>query len=205
MNLSTMVHPGKDQILYKGNLISPPVELSYYVLHKPMGYLSSASDPHHSKTIYLLTEGIRERVFHVGRLDKDSEGLLLLTNDGKLAHRLLHPKYEVPKGYYVEVNDFLSDEAIEKLISGVELEEGRTNPSRVDLISRSEKGSQFNIVIHQGWKRQIRRMAESIGLKVTYLRRDTFGSLSLKGIAAGEWKKFSVTEINKLKRMVKLP
>ncbi|GMT49083.1 MAG: hypothetical protein IEMM0008_0622 [bacterium] len=101
MNLSTTVHPGKDQVLYKGKLIRPPIELSYYILHKPMGYLSSASDPHHRKTIYLLTKEIQARVFHVGRLDKDSEGLLLLTNDGKLAHRLLHPKYQVPKGYYV--------------------------------------------------------------------------------------------------------
>ncbi|HEO65208.1 MAG TPA: rRNA pseudouridine synthase [Spirochaetes bacterium] len=192
-------------MLYKGELIHPPEELSYYILHKPMGYLSSAEDPHHRRTIYLLTKDIPERVFHVGRLDKDSEGLLLLTNDGKLGHRLLHPKYQVPKEYYVEVNGFLSDEAIEKLVSGVELEEGRTNPSEIDLIDRSEKTSQFNIVLHQGWKRQIRRMTESIGLEVTYLRRDTFGPLGLKGLPLGEWRKLSTIDINRLKREVNLP
>ncbi len=205
INLSTTVHPGRDRVHYKGKLIHPPTELSYYILHKPKGYLSSAEDPHHRKTIYLLIKDIPERVFHVGRLDKDSEGLLFLTNDGKLAHRLLHPKYQVPKEYYVEVNGFLSDGAIEKLISGVELEEGKTNPSKIDLINRSGKESQFNIVLHQGWKRQIRRMVESTGLEVTYLRRDTFGPLGLTGLSLGEWRKLSITDINRLKREVNLP
>ncbi|MDH4129038.1 MAG: rRNA pseudouridine synthase [Spirochaetota bacterium] len=203
-NLATIIDPKKDRILFHKKQINLPNEFSYYVLNKPAGCLSSASDPHNRMTVYSLLKGIEERVFHVGRLDQDSEGLLLFTNDGKLAHRLLHPKYQVKKKYFVKVNGYLTDQAVNNLKLGIELEEGKTNPSEINIISRSAKESSFDIIITQGWKRQIRRMIDYIGLQVAYLRRDSIGPIILSDLELTKWRKLSMDEIKNLKRQLKL-
>jgi len=204
-DLSTLINPKKDKIFYKNKLIDLPSNYSYYILNKPAGYVSSTTDPHDRITVYSLLKGIEERVFHVGRLDQDSEGLLLFTNDGILAHRLLHPKYHVRKRYLVKVNGFLDDLSINKLVKGVELEEGITNPSNIELINRSNNESVFYITITQGWKRQIRRMIDKIGLHATYLRRDSFGCIDLSDLKPGKWRKLSMNEVKSLYKQVKLP
>ena len=203
--LATLINPKSDKVSFQNELLTLPVNYSYYILNKPAGYLTSSGDPHHRKTVYSLIKDIKERVFHVGRLDQNSMGLLLFTNDGKMAHRLLHPKYEVPKEYHVTVDGFLSDENIDKLEHGVDLEEGRTKEARVDVIHRSKKESKIRMVISQGWKRQIRRMIEAVGLEVTTLSRESFGCLTLSGIEPGGFRKLTVEEVNALKRLVKLP
>jgi len=203
--LATLINPKKDKVSYNGEILKVPVNYSYYILNKPAGYITSSGDPHNRKTVYSLLKDVGERVFHVGRLDQDSKGLLLFTNDGKMAHRLLHPKYEVPKEYLLTVNGFLSDESISMLEKGIVLEEGKTKEAIIKLIRRKEKESEIRITISQGWKRQIRRMVEAIGLGVKTLRRETFGCLSLSDLEEGGYRKLTVEEINALKRLVKLP
>ncbi len=201
-DLATSVNINKDKIKFKQKEIHLPKKLSYYLLNKPKGYIVSSFDPHHKETVYKLIKNVKERIFHVGRLDYDSEGALLFTNDGELSHKLLHPKYSIPKKYYVKVNGELTNKLIYNLRSGVRLDEGITNKAIIKLEHRSKNNSAFYITISQGWKRQIKRMVNSIGLKVTYLRRDSFANLSIANIKIGHWVKLSQKQILSLKQLV---
>jgi len=158
-------------------------EKVYYLVNKPVGYLSSASDPHHQDTVTNLVPK-EPRVFPVGRLDKESQGLMILTNDGELAYQLTHPKFEVKKIYLVKVNKKIEKDLVEKMLQGLRLTEGKARADKVTIKSARE----LEIIIHQGWKRQIRRMLEKLGYETLRLERIAEGKIKLGRLAPGKYK-----------------
>jgi 23S rRNA pseudouridine2605 synthase len=159
-------------------------ERAVYILNKPPGVVSTSHDTHGRKTVVDLVHAER-RLYPVGRLDADSTGLILLTDDGELAHRLTHPSFEVPKTYRAVVrNPPVREPALRKLREGIELDDGRTSPAKVRKISSSE----LEITVHEGRKRQIRRMCEIVGLFVTGLKRVRSGNVPLGGLPVGKWR-----------------
>jgi 23S rRNA pseudouridine2605 synthase len=174
-----------------------PVEkqrLAYVLLHKPTGVVTTASDPHARRTVVDLVD-VPERVVPVGRLDADTTGALLLTNDGELAHRLAHPRYGVEKTYVVDVENAPSDDALTALELGVELEDGRTAAARVRRLERSR----VELTIHEGRKHQVKRMLDAVGHPVVRLHRSAYAGLTLEGLEPGRWRELEPFEIEKLR------
>ena len=165
----------------------------YYLLNKPRGVVTTAADTHGRPTVVDLVPG-EPRVFPVGRLDADSEGLLLLTNDGELTHRLTHPSFGVEKEYLAEVEGTPSPAAVRRLREGVELEDGRTGPARVAVVP--PRG--LRLVIHEGRNRQVRRMCEAVGHPVVRLVRTRIGPLADRDLAPGKWRELSLAEVRTL-------
>jgi 23S rRNA pseudouridine2605 synthase len=171
--------------------------LTYVLLHKPAGTVTTASDPQGRPTVVELVD-VAERVVPVGRLDADTTGALLLTNDGPLAHRLAHPRYGVEKVYEADVEGRPNDAALQMLAKGVELEDGVTAPARVRRLGLSR----LELVLHEGRNRQVRRMLEAVGHPVLRLHRGVYAGLTLEGLAPGEWRELSPEEIASLVRVV---
>lgn len=168
-----------------------------FAVHKPAGYVSTAKDTHERRKVTDLVPGRHGRLYPVGRLDADSTGLLLLTNDGALAHRLTHPSFEVPKTYRVKVaNGPVGQRAVERLRAGVKLEDGRTAPARVVRVS----GTVLELTIHEGRKHQVKRMCEAVGHPVASLQRVKFGPLELGDLAPGAARRLSAGEVERLRR-----
>ena len=201
----TKIDPDADAVGLDGRPVRPPAEqFAYFLLNKPAGYLVAASDWRGRRTIYDLAGDIGVRVVPVGRLDLDSEGLLLLTNDGELAHRLMHPSFRVEKEYVVTVTGRLAQETCRELRDGVELEEGRTLPAKVRILGHARGETQASIAISEGRKRQVRRMFDAVGHRVTALRRVREGSLCLGDLASGRLRPLTTKEIASLRREVGL-
>jgi 23S rRNA pseudouridine2605 synthase len=176
-----------------------PVEkqrLAYVLLHKPTGVVTTASDPHGRRTVVDLLD-VPERVVPVGRLDADTTGVLLLTNDGELAHRLAHPRYGVEKTYVVDVEDAPSDDALTALERGVELEDGRTAAARVRRLGRSR----VELIIHEGRKHQVKRMLEAVGHPVVRLHRSAYAGLTVDGLEPGQWRELEPFETERLRSL----
>jgi 23S rRNA pseudouridine2605 synthase len=172
-----------------------PEGLEVHVLNKPAGVVSTARDTHGRPTVTDLVPSGR-RLYPVGRLDVDTTGLILLTNDGELANRLMHPRYEVPRTYLARVkNPPVSDAALRKLREGVDLDDGRTAPAKV----RQLEPGVLEITLHEGRKRQVRRMCEAVGHRVTDLTRIAFGQLRLQGLAPGKHRRLTPAEIDRLR------
>ena len=169
--------------------------LAYVLLHKPAGVVTTASDPQGRPTVVELVEH-EVRVVPVGRLDVETTGALLLTNDGELAHRLAHPKYEVEKVYVAEVEGEPSDEALRRLAEGVQLDDGLTAPAEVRRLGPSR----VELSIHEGRNRQVRRMLEAVGYPVRSLHRSRYAGLTLEGLAPGEWRELHDEEVASLYR-----
>lgn len=200
--LGTRVNPLKDEILIDGEKIAtaaPPRPI-YIMLNKPVGYVSTVSDPNAPKTVLELVSQIDERVYPVGRLDADSAGLLLLTNDGDFANRLTHPRFHVPKIYRVRVRGFVPRETAIRLSAGIELPDGKTAPAELKFIEWHEptQSSIIEITLYEGRNRQVRRMMESVGHPVRELTRIAFGNLRLKGLLPGTWRKLRPDEVEEL-------
>ena len=174
--------------------------LAHVLLHKPAGVVTTASDPQRRPTVVGLVEH-EAKVVPVGRLDVDTTGALLLTNDGPLAHRLAHPRYGVDKVYEVETWKQPTDEVLRQLAEGVELEDGPTAPARVRRLS----GARFELVLHEGRNRQVRRMVEAVGHRVRHLHRSVYAGLTLDGLAPGEWRELTASEVERLRRSVPPP
>jgi 23S rRNA pseudouridine2605 synthase len=173
-----------------------PVELqplTYVLLHKPAGTVTTARDPHGRRTVVELVDH-PARVVPVGRLDADTTGALLLTNDGELAHRLAHPRYEVEKVYEAEVEGEPSDEALERLRAGLELDDGPTAPARVTRLGPST----VELAIHEGRKHQVKRMLAAVGHPVRRLHRSVYAGLSLEGLEPGAWRELEPFEVRRL-------
>jgi 23S rRNA pseudouridine2605 synthase len=170
--------------------------LSYVLLHKPEGVVTTASDPGGRPTVVDLVEH-DARVVPVGRLDADTTGALLLTNDGPLSHRLAHPRYAVDKVYEVEVEGSPSAEALRQLAEGIELEDGRTAPAEVRLLGPSR----IELTLHEGRKHQVKRMCEAVGHPVASLRRSRYATLTLDGLEPGEWRELSDEEVQALRKL----
>jgi len=174
-----------------------PVErqaLAYVLLHKPAGVVTTARDPQGRLTVVDLVQH-PVRVVPVGRLDADTTGVLLLTNDGPLAHRLAHPRYGVEKVYEAQVEGDPSDEALRALAEGVELEDGRTAPAQVRRLHRSR----VELVLHEGRKHQVKRMLEAVGHPVVWLRRTRYAGLGVEGLEPGEWRELTPAEVEQLR------
>jgi 23S rRNA pseudouridine2605 synthase len=174
-----------------------PVELqplTYVLLHKPAGTVTTARDPHGRRTVVELVDH-PARVVPVGRLDADTTGALLLTNDGELAHRLAHPRYEVEKVYQAEVEGELMDEALQQLRAGIELDDGPTAPARVRRLGPST----VELAIHEGRKHQVKRMLAAVGHPVRRLHRGVYAGLSLEGLEPGAWRELEPSEVLRLR------
>ncbi len=197
--LGTKVAVGSDQVEFLDKRVEPIQSFHYILLHKPRGVVSTAKDERHRKTVIDIIN-LRDRVFPVGRLDRDTSGVLILTNDGEVSYRLTHPKYEVSKTYDVHLDSDLAENDKKKLQVGIELEEGVTSAA---VVSWTEPGSKASvrITIHQGWNRQVRRMFETLGYKVRRLKRVEFAGLTVEGLRPGEWRKLRRREIEHLKRI----
>ena len=190
--LNTFVNEG-DVVDLDGRLLEPQ-RLAYVLLHKPPGVVTTARDPHGRPTVVDLVEH-QSRVVPVGRLDADTTGVLLLTNDGGLAHRLAHPRYEVEKVYQAEVEGEPSDEALAKLAEGIDLEEGRTAPAQVRLLGPSL----VELSIHEGRKHQVKRMLEAVGHPVQRLHRTRYAGLTVDGLEPGAWRELTADELAALR------
>ena len=184
----------RDRVEVDGEPVAPQ-ELTYVLLHKPSGTVTTASDPQRRPTVVELV-AVPERVVPVGRLDADTTGALLLTNDGPLAHRLAHPRYGVEKVYEVEVEGRPSAETIRALEQGVELEDGRTAPARARLVGPSK----IELTLHEGRNRQVKRMLEAVGHPVLRLHRSRYAGLSVEGLEPGAWRELEPSEVNRLSR-----
>ena len=177
--------------------------LAYVLLHKPPGVVTTARDPHGRPTVVELVRS-RTRVVPVGRLDADTTGALLLTNDGPLAHRLAHPRYGVPKVYEAEVEGVPDGDALAALREGVVLEDGRTAPAKARVLLRRANAAVLELTLHEGRKHQVKRMCEAVGHPVRRLHRSRYAGLDLDGLEPGEWRELNKTEIADLKRSVAL-
>jgi 23S rRNA pseudouridine2605 synthase len=170
------------------------------MLNKPKGYVSTVKDPHAEKTVMELIDSDDRRLYPVGRLDKDSRGLMLMTDDGELAHRLLHPSHEATKVYLVRARGDVDQKDIEKLATGIMLEDGKTAPASLQDVSIQKDMIRFRITIKEGKKRQIRLMVRAIGAHVFDLRRVEFAGLGLGDLPEGKWRELSAPEIAKLRK-----
>lgn len=201
--LGVKVDPTSDVIEVDGELLrrESPV---YIMLHKPEGFVTTLRDPQGRPTVIDLIRDVPERLFPVGRLDYKTRGLLLLTNDGHLAHRLTHPSFGVVKTYHAQVKGAINADAIRQLRTGVLLEDGMTSPAKVRLLSREAGTSWIEIGIHEGRNRQVRRMAEAIGFPVVELIRVRFGPLDLGDLEEGSYRRLQEKEVTALKREVSI-
>ena len=190
--LATFVEGG-DRVAVDGHEVAPE-PLAYVLLNKPAGVVTTARDPQGRPTVVGLVAHER-RVVPVGRLDADTTGVLLLTNDGPLAHRLMHPRYEVDKTYEAEVEGEPTDEELERLAKGVELDDGVSAPARVRRLGPGK----VELTIHEGRKHQVKRMLAAIGHPVTRLHRSSYAGLGAGDLSPGEWRELGPDEVNRLR------
>jgi pseudouridine synthase len=209
--LGQTVDPSTDQIEVDGS----PVERDrkvYVLLHKPAGVVTTVTDTHKRPTVLdclkpetcvsanpISIEAIALRLFPVGRLDLDTRGVLLLTNDGELANRLMHPRYGIDKVYLARVDGVIKSAAIRKLESGVELDDGRTAPARVEVIGAGPVTSRIRITLREGRKREVKRMCAKVGFPVIDLERESMAGLGTKGLRPGEWRPLKEAELQMLR------
>jgi len=196
--------PEEDHIKVAGKLVAGPQQKGipkvYLMFHKPKGVVTTLSDPEGRPAVKDYLNEVKHRVFPVGRLDFDSEGLLLLTNDGDLAHALLHPSHEIPKTYLVKIKGEIEEEKVGILRRGVKLEDGITLPARVKRVRKSENNSWIEMTIREGKKRQIRRMLEKVGHPVLKLKRVSIGPLQLGALKPGEMRRLTQEELRAMKK-----
>lgn len=202
--LGFRVDPQKDEIRLDQEIISAEEAKLYLLFYKPKHCVTTTYDPQGRRTVFAFLPDFGIRIFPVGRLDYDSEGLLLLTNDGLLANRLQHPRYGVPKTYEVKVWGRPNDRALDRLRKGVLLEEGKTAPSQVDVLKLLPRATWLRMVLHQGWNRQIRRMGEAVGHPVIKIKRVGYGPLQPGRLEPGNFRPLDPDEVRKLFRMVHL-
>ena len=197
--LGAKADASNDHIKVDGKLINPKQPRTYIVLNKPAGYVTTMSDPEGRPTVQDLLKGIKTRVYPVGRLDYNTEGLLLMTNDGEFAHLITHPKHEFPKTYLAKVKGVLDDQAIVMLEKGIFLQDGKTAPAKIKKIRKEEMNSWVEITIHEGRKRQVRRMFDHVGRSVIKLKRIRTGGLSLGDLPEGRFRHLTLDEVKTLR------
>lgn len=186
-----------DKVLLGDTHVIPIKLHRYFLVNKPVGYVSTTQDEHGRKTVLDLIPKLNERLYPVGRLDRDSEGLLLLTNDGLMANTLTHPKFGIVKTYQVQVKGYPSKKALDHLRRGVKLQDGYTAPAEVELLSKEDSTSWLEIKISEGRNRQIRRMTERVGYVTIQLIRTEFGPFSLDQLDGRDWIEIDSTDVQK--------
>jgi 23S rRNA pseudouridine2605 synthase len=197
------IDPELDKVAVDGEIIEVPEEFEYWLVYKPVGMVSSTKRQDETPIVTELVKSDK-KLFPVGRLDKDSEGLILLTNDGALAHRLTHPKFHIDKTYEVLVQGKVTDKKLDRLRKGVRLAEGMTRPTEVNILRPMRRGIWLNFRLHEGKFRQIRRMCSEVGLEVKRLIRIQFGPLTKEGLQPEELRPLSEAEIGSLYRLADL-
>jgi len=199
--LGTKADADKDHIKVDGKLINPHQPKIYVMLNKPVGFVTTMSDPEGRPTVQDLLKGVKIRVYPVGRLDYNTEGMLILTNDGDFAHLITHPKHEFPKTYLAKVKGFLEDSQIENLEQGIYLDDGKTAPAKLKKVRKEEANSWLEITIHEGRKRQVRRMFDRVGHSVIKLKRIRTGTLTLGSLPEGTFRYLTPDEVSGLREM----
>jgi len=197
---SIPIDPAKDTVLCQGKKVAV-AQYAYVMLNKPQGYTTTTEDPFAEKTVLDLVPGQFKTLNPAGRLDKNTEGLLLLTNDGAVAYKLTHPSFNIDKVYFARLNKFLSDDHKARLEKGVVLDEAKTSPCKIFHLRTQQGATELRISIHEGRKRQIRRMFEKFGYEVTFLKREQQGPLKLGDLPLGAWRHLTPVEINILKQL----
>ncbi len=199
----TVISPKFDVVTMQGKELKPP-ENFYILFNKPLGVVTTMDDPQGRETVAGYFKDLPVRVYPVGRLDMDTEGLLLLTNDGELANRLMHPKYKVEKKYQALVQGFLSPRKVDALQKGVVLEDGVTAPAVVNVLQFNKQQSLVNLTLREGRKRQVRRMLEHVETPVITLKRTGYSFLVLGKLKPGQFRHLTSGEVDRLKKEVRL-
>lgn len=200
-SIGDSVDPKKDTVTLKGKRVRKETNLRYILLNKPRGYVTTADDELGRKCVTQLVSEVKERVYPVGRLDRVSEGALIMTNDGEFANMMMHPSHHVPKTYRVTVRPGVTNEQVETLENGIELDGRMTLPAQVHVISKEEGRAVLEIVLYEGRNRQIRRMCEALELEVARLRRIAVGPVKLGMLKPGQWRDLTPTEVQTLIKM----
>lgn len=187
-----------DRVEVDGKAVSPENAKVYILLNKPVGYVTTAKDQFARKTVLDLIEGIDERIYPVGRLDYDTSGLLLLTNDGEFTYRLTHPKHELTKIYIADVKGVPTEVELERFKKGLKIEDYFTSPANIKILEDYKSGAIIEVRIHEGRNRQVRKMCEAIGHEVKKLKRVAMGRLELGSLQEGNWRFLSQDELKLL-------
>ncbi len=193
------IEPETDIVELDGRVISRESKKYYIMLNKPKNYVTTVSDDLERPTVMQLVSDIKARIYPVGRLDFDTSGLLIMTNDGDFANILTHPKHVVNKVYIARIDKPLDEAQLERLRNGIELDGIMTSPARAENIKRGQRGFEVKITIHEGRNRQVRRMLDAVGAKVMSLKRISVGSVTLGNLPEGKWRRLSDAEISKLR------
>ncbi|MBW7573992.1 pseudouridine synthase [Caproiciproducens faecalis] len=188
----------KDKVSVKGTLLDTHVKSIYIMLHKPRGFITTMSDEMDRKCVAELIKEIPERIYPVGRLDRESEGLLLMTNDGEFANAMTHPSLHIPKTYRVTVRPSISEDQLTQIAVGIVIDGRKTAPAKVNVISQEAGRVVLEIVLYEGRNRQIRKMCEQLGLEVARLKRIAVGPVKLGMLQPGAWRPLTTEEIKKL-------
>lgn len=198
--LGTKVNPSMDKVEVDGVLIKPEERKIYISLNKPVGYVTTVKDEKNRKTVLDLVK-VEERIYPIGRLDYNTSGLLLLTNDGEVYNKVIHPRQSINKVYIALIKGHLTDKKIELFSKGIDIGGYITAPAKIRILKKFENSSEVEITIHEGKNRQIRRMCEKIGNPVIQLKRIKIGDIKLEGLAIGKWRYLSEKEIKYLKNL----
>lgn len=196
--MGVQVNPGRQEIQLDGKAVTPHEDLLYVLLNKPPGYVTTLSDPQGRPIVTSLLRGIKARLFPVGRLDLDTEGALILTNDGEMAQKIQHPSYEITKTYEAQVLGRPSSKKILQLEQGILLEGKKTAPARLLPLSSTNGTTSIRITIHEGRKRQVKKMFQAIGHPVFHLKRIAYGHLFLDGLLPGKYRFLTPDDLKKI-------
>ncbi len=196
--MGIQIIPGKNKITFDHKVVNLEEEFLYFLLNKPKGYVTTLSDPQGRPVVTSLIKNSRVRLFPVGRLDLDTEGALILTNDGTLAQKIQHPSFNTRKSYEAVVSGVPAREKIKQLELGIFLEGKMTAPAAVTYLGKRGRNSFFKIIIHEGRKRQIRKMFNHIGHQVIHLKRTAYGKLTLGNLASGKYRRLNPSELKKI-------
>ena len=197
-SIGDKVDPKHDDVVVMGKKVKKTKKNTYIMLHKPRGFITTLSDEMGRKCVAQLVEDVGTRVYTVGRLDRDSEGMLLLTDDGEFANAMTHPTKHVPKTYRVTIRPSINEDQITALTTGVEIDGRMTLPSEVRVLEKTEGRVVIEIIIYEGRNRQIRKMCEVLGLEVARLKRTQIGSVKLGMLKPGDWRNLTEEEVHKL-------
>ena len=198
--LGTKIDPEQDVVEYGGKKVGGAVRKVYIMLNKPVGYVTTMSDEMNRPCVAELIESVGVRVYPIGRLDLESEGLLLFTNDGELANRLMHPKYHKPKVYHVKIRGEVSAEKIEALGKPMIIDGYKTKPVGISVVTRKQDFTVLAMELHEGRNRQIRKMCEQLELHIITLKRISIGDVKLGNLPIGEWRHLTRAQVESLKR-----
>ncbi len=202
--LGEMVDESSDVVKVNGAEVEPVSQPVYIVLNKPAQVMTTLHDPFKRRTVRHLVKKVRQRVYPVGRLDYDTEGVLLLTNDGELAYRLTHPRYEIPRLYEAKVRGHFVQADADRIASGIKLEDGAIGRARVRTIHQSKESSRVRLILTEGRKREVKQLCKAVGHPVLKLKRLEFAAITTTGLAIGKWRELTVAEVKNLKSMVGL-